>query len=361
MMNDNFMTQTNLDEWRWQTVREKNPKFDGAFLFGVATTRIYCRPSCASRLPRLENVRFFADCAEAERKGFRACLRCEPNNAGFENPNVKIVRHICELIETSDEENLSLDDLSAELNVSPSHLQRTFKQVFGVSPREFGEAKRIEKFKRAVKKSDVTTALYDAGFNSSRALYENSAAKIGMTPAQYRGKGKNIEIGFTIAASPLGKMLVAATARGICAVSFGDTEKELTDDLREEFAAAEIKPADEFLQNTVREILRHLAGEQKVFDLPLDLQATAFQMRVWAELRKIPYGETRSYKQIAEAVEKPKAVRAVARACAGNPTALLTPCHRVVASDGKLSGYAWGVERKKMLLDKEQSTNLNIS
>ena len=350
------MTLANLDEWRWQTIQNKNPKFDGAFLFGVATTKIYCRPSCASRLPKRENVYFFADCADAEKSGFRACRRCDPQNIDFENSNFKIARQICELIEARGDENLSLDNLSLELNVSPAHLQRTFKQVFGVSPREFAEAKKLEKFKEAVKKSDVTTALYEAGFNSSRALYENATGKIGMTPAQYRSKGRNIEMGFTIADSPLGKMLVARTSKGICAVSFGDSEKELTDNLREEFTAAEIHSDDKILQKAVREILRHLAGEQQVFDLPLDLQATAFQMRVWAELRKIPYGETKSYKQIAEAIEKPEAVHAVARACATNPIALLTPCHRVVAADGKLSGYRWGVNRKKMLLDKEQST-----
>ncbi len=354
-MNDRIITQANLDEWRWQAIQNKSSKFDGVFLFGVATTGIYCRPSCASRLPKRENVRFFTDSATAEKSGYRACRRCEPQKIDFEHSKIKLVRQVCELIEARGSENLSLEDLSVELNISPAHLQRTFKQVFGISPREFSEAERLRKFKQAVKSSDVTTALYEAGFNSSRALYENAAGKIGMTPAQYRARGKNIEIGFTVADSPLGKLLVARTAKGICAVSFGDSERELIDNLREEFAAAEIHSGDKLLQEAVREILLHLEGEQKVFDLPLDLRATAFQMRVWAELRKIPYGKTKSYKEIAEAIEKPKAVRAVARACATNPVALLTPCHRVVAADGKLSGYRWGVNRKRMLLDKEQA------
>ena len=354
MINRETLNTTKINEWRWQIVAEKTAEFDGAFFTGVRTTGIYCKPSCPAKTPKRENITFFASQAEAEQSGFRACLRCKPDAENAINPVVEMIKRVCAFLTNNHADNVSLETLSAELGVSRSHLQRTFKRALGVSPKEFADAQRIENFKKQVAQADVTTALYESGFGSSRALYENAAQNLGMTPAVYQKGGKGMNINFTIADCSLGKLLVAATAKGICAVKFGDASTELETNLRQEFPAAEINTDDDHLQKHVAAILEHLAGERKTLNLPLDLQATAFQMRVWAELRKIPLGETRSYKQIAEQIEQPKAVRAVARACATNPVALLTPCHRVVGADGSLTGYRWGIERKSELLKQEK-------
>lgn len=348
MMNTETINQAKINDWRWQIVQSKSAEFDGAFYTAVRTTGIYCKPSCTAKTPKRENVTFYASRDEAESAGFRACLRCKPNLVNAVNPNVELVSKICELIEQS--EVVSLEELSAELNVSASHLQRVFKSALGVSPRAFADAKRIEAFKKQARNTDVTTALYESGFGSSRALYEKAGEKLGMTPATYRKGGKGMKIGYTIVDSRLGKLLVAATEKGVCAVQFDDTAEHL----RQEFPAAEITENANGLKSHVAAILEHLEGNRKQLDLPLDLQATAFQMRVWAELRRIPYGETRSYKQVAEAINQPSAVRAVARACATNPVAIVNPCHRVVGSNGELTGYRWGVERKRELLKKEK-------
>lgn len=347
-MNTETFNQAKINDWRWQIVQSKSAEFDGAFYTAVRTTGIYCKPSCTAKTPKRENVTFFASRTEAESAGFRACLRCKPNLVNAVNPNIELVSKICNLIEQS--EVVSLEELSAELNVSASHLQRVFKSALGVSPKEFADAKRIEAFKKQARQTDVTTALYESGFGSSRALYEKAGEKLGMTPATYRKGGKGMKIGYTIVDSSLGKLLVAATEKGVCAVQFDDTAEHL----RQEYPAAEITENSNGLKSHVTAILEHLEGNRKQIDLPLDLQATAFQMRVWAELRRIPYGETRSYKQVAEAIEQPSAVRAVARACATNPVALVNPCHRVVGSNGELTGYRWGVERKRELLKKEK-------
>ncbi len=270
--------------------------------------------------------------------------------------NAEVVMQACQLIENSFDEELSLKFLAAELNVSPSHLQRTFKQTLGVSPKKFADAQRLNNFKKQVRQSDVTTAIYKSGFGSSRALYEKATLNLGMTPATYRKGGKNLKISFVTADSSLGKLLVAATEKGVCAVAFGETKQQLTANLAKEFPAAEIQPDEDKLQNYVRTIVEYLDGQRRTLALPLDLQATAFQLQVWTELRRIPYGETRSYKEIAERIGNAKAVRAVARACATNPVALVNPCHRVVGANGNLSGYRWGIDRKKILLDKEHST-----
>lgn len=349
-------TQKQISEWRWQIVQSKNAEFDGAFFFGVSSTKIYCKPSCAARRPKRENTTFFATRAEAESAGFRACLRCRPQVDGARNANAELVMQACRLIEKNLEEEVSLEFLAAELNVSPSHLQRTFKQTLGVSPKEFRDAGRLNRFKKQVRRTDLTTAMYESGFNSSRALYEKATQKLGMTPAAYRRGGVNLKISYVTAESSLGKLLVASTEKGVCAVAFGDTEEQLTANLAKEFPAAEIRPDDDNLQDYVRAIVEYLDGRRRTLALPLDLQATAFQLQVWAELRRIPYGETRSYKEVAEGLGNAQAVRAVARACASNPVALVNPCHRVVGADGKLSGYRWGVGRKKMLLDSERST-----
>ncbi len=353
-------TQKQINEWRWQIVLTKNSEFDGAFFFGVSSTGIYCKPSCAARRPKRENTTFFASRAEAEIAGFRACLRCRPQMENMRSANAELVIQACKLIENRVDEEISLEFLAAQLNVSPSHLQRTFKQTLGVSPKEFADAGRLNNFKKQVRQLDVTTAMYKSGFGSSRALYEKATQNLGMTPATYRKGGVNLKISFVTADSSLGKLLVAATEKGVCAVAFGETTQQLTANLAREFSAAEIRPDDNNLQNYVRTIIEHLDGQRRSLALPLDLQATAFQLQVWTELRRIPYGETRSYKEIAERIGNARAVRAVARACASNPVALVNPCHRVVGANGQLSGYRWGIRRKKILLDKERSNTTGV-
>ena len=336
----------------WRAVRENDARFDGAFYLGVKTTGIYCRPSCRARTPKRENTAFFESWAAAERSGLRACLRCKPKDVKFVDPHIEKIIKACSLLES--EEILSLEDLALATGLSTYHLQRSFKSVVGVSPKKYAEVKRMEKFKEELRNgSDVTTAMYDAGFGSSRGLYENAADNLGMTPATYKKGGHGMHIAYTIADTSLGKLLVARTSRGVCSVKFGDSAEELLDGMRAEFSKAEITADDANLKTTVKAIIAYLSGKERRLMLPLDLRATSFQLQVWELLRKIPYGETRSYGQIAEELGDRKKVRAVARACATNPVALVIPCHRVVASDGKLSGYRWGIERKEQLLNTE--------
>ena len=335
----------------WKAVQNNDAKFNGAFVYAVNSTKIYCKPSCASKLPKRENVRFFDDFNGAEMNGFRACLRCKPNNEAA-NLQTKIVLRACELLEL--EEQISLEDLSAELNLSAAHLQKMFKEIIGVSPKKYAQAKRLEKFKNELKDgNDVTSAMYEAGFNSSSRLYENVSNKLGMTPKTYAKKGANMKIDYTITDCDLGKLLVARTEKGVCAVTFSDDAETLTANLFNEYKNAEIAENNANLKDYVEAILANLKGTNKTLDLPTDLQATAFQMRVWDILRKIPYGETVSYQQVAEKLGNAKAVRAVATACASNRVALVIPCHRVVRSSGELSGYRWGISRKKQLLEQE--------
>jgi len=336
----------------WKAVQNNDARFNGAFVYGVDSTRIYCKPSCSSKLPKRENVQFFSSLEMAEKKGFRACLRCNPQSE-TSNPQTEIVLRAAEILER--EEQISLEDLSAQLNLSAAHLQKIFKEIIGVSPKKFAEIKRLEKFKNEIKKgSDVTNAMYESGFGSSSRLYENISEKLGMTPKIYAKKGKNMTINYTITDCNLGKLLVARTAKGVCAVTFGDDEKTLKENLLNEYENAEIAENNLNLKDYVAAILANLAGKNKTLDLPLDLQATAFQMRVWEALRKIPYGETVSYSAVAETLGNKNAVRAVATACASNRVALVIPCHRVVGKSGDLSGYRWGVERKRQILEKEK-------
>lgn len=348
-------THKNTFDWQWQAVVSKNREFDGVFYFGVQTTGIFCRPSCSSKRAKRQNVSFFATAGEAERAGFRACLRCKPKKEHYPGAGAVLIQQAFELLQNSEIEIPTVDELSAELNVSSGHLQKTFKSMIGLSPKEVMDMMRIENFKQNVRETDVTTSLYESGFGSSRSLYEKAGGTLGMTPAVYKKGGKGMSIHYTIVDSALGKLMVAATEKGTCAVSFGDNAGELENELKREFFAASIENAnDANLSNSVKAILKNLDGEQTIIDLPLDVRASAFQMRVWAELRKIPYGETRTYGQIAETLGNPKAFRAVARACATNPVAVITPCHRVIAADGKLRGYKWGIERKAKLLKREK-------
>ena len=340
------------NEIYWQAVKNNDARFNGAFVYGVNSTKIYCKPSCASRRPKRENVNFFDDFSAAEAKGFRACQRCEPKNEK-PNPQAEIVLRACYILEAR--EQITLEDLSAELDLSPAYLQKTFKEIIGVSPKKYAEIKRLEKFKGELKKgNEVIEAMYESGYGSSSRLYENVSEKLGMTPAIYKKGGKDLKIEYAIAETEIGKMLVARTAKGICAVTFGDDEQTLFENLQKEFPNAEVRKTDANLKNYVKAILANLQGTNKTLDLPLDIQATAFQMRVWEALRKIPYGETVSYSDIAEKLGNKNAVRAVATACASNRVALVIPCHRVIGKNGDLSGYRWGVERKKQILEREK-------
>jgi AraC family transcriptional regulator of adaptative response/methylated-DNA-[protein]-cysteine methyltransferase len=345
------------DDPRWSAVAARDRRADGAFVFAVTSTGIYCKPSCPSRRPAPERVRFFDQPDAAEREGFRACRRCRPRAA---DPAVAAVARACRAIDESDEP-LSLDRLAAETGVAATALHRAFKRVMGVTPRQYAEARRVERFKTTVKGgSGVTGALYEAGYGSSSRLYEKSNDRLGMTPDRYRRGGRGMRLAFTTVGSPLGRLLVAATERGISAVTLGDDDGALEAALHEEYPAAEIRRAapDEPLGAWVEAIVEHLEGSRPHLDLPLDLQATAFQARVWEELRKIPFGETRTYSEVAAAIGRPTAARAVARACATNPTALVTPCHRVVRSGGDPSGYRWGVDRKRALLAGERARSV---
>jgi AraC family transcriptional regulator of adaptative response/methylated-DNA-[protein]-cysteine methyltransferase len=344
----------------WNAVEHRARGADGAFVYAVTTTGVYCRPSCPSRRPRRENVQFFALPEAAERAGFRPCRRCRPEAQPASDPAAERVRRACRLIDRALEEGdtgvPSLGRLAAAVGTNAHQLQRLFKRKIGISPRAFADARRLARVKARLRQGDgVAGALYDAGYGSSSRLYERSDAQLGMTPATYRKRGAGMLIRFTIVPCALGRLLVAATERGIAAVSLAANDTALERALGEEYAAARRKRDDAALGPAVKAILAHLAGEAPDLALPLDLQATAFQWRVWRELQKIPYGETRSYGEIARRIGKPRAVRAVANACARNRAALVIPCHRAVREDGTPGGYRWGAERKAKLLAAEKA------
>lgn len=347
-----------MEEQLWQAVVSRDARFDGQFVFAVSSTKVYCRPSCPSRRPRRDRVSFFKLPDAAERAGFRACLRCQPRLNATVDPQVALVQRVCNLLDAAGQENetVKLAELASQAGVSQFHLQRTFKRVLGISPRQYLTARRFGSFKQLVREGEsVTNAVYDSGFNSSSRVYEQAAIELGMTPATYSRGGRGVQIAYTIVTSPLGRLLVAMTERGVCAVRMGDADTELEKDLRAEFPEAAIERADASLRQTVQKILRHLTQHEQHLDLPLDIRSTAFQRQVWEKLRAIPYGQTVSYGEVAKSLGKPGAVRAVGRACATNPVALVIPCHRVVREDQSLGGYRWGLERKQRLLDLESS------
>ncbi|MBO0857361.1 MAG: bifunctional DNA-binding transcriptional regulator/O6-methylguanine-DNA methyltransferase Ada [Chloracidobacterium sp.] len=351
-------TATTTDKF-WQAIQTRDSDYDGEFYYGVRTTGVYCRPSCASRRPKRKNVLFFALPEAARQAGFRACLRCRPDETVVCDPQAELTQSICRLIDQQLEEPVNIAALSERVKLSKFYLQRLFKKLMGITPRQYAEARRADLFKTRVKAGQsVTDALYEAGYGSSSRLYEKASAQFGMTPATYRKGGIGMKINYTITECPLGLLLVAVTDKGICSVTLGDKSKELTGELRAEFPRAEIALDEKRLQVQVRALLAYLAGQEPHPDLPLDVQGTAFQKRVWEELRRIPYGQTASYGEIARRIGRPSATRAVARACATNPAALVTPCHRIVRESGELGGYRWGVERKRQLLEKEKSTSL---
>ncbi len=342
-------------ERKWAAVLARDARSDGTFVYAVRSTRIYCRPSCPSRRPRREQVLFFDAPASAEREGYRACRRCRPTDSGNDSRAVELARRVCGAIDASPDAPPSLRALSASARVSAYHLLRTFKRVMGITPREYAEAKRMERLRARLRGgASISNALYDSGFSSSSRLYERAPAQLGMTPAAYRRGGRGQRVAYTTASSPLGRLLVAATERGVCMVSLGDADEPLEEALARELPAAELRRDDAAMREQVGAIVRHLRGELPHLDLPLDVRATAFQRRVWQALREIPYGATRSYAEIARAIGAPRATRAVARACATNPVPLVIPCHRVVRSDGVSGGYRWGAKRKEELLRRER-------
>lgn len=351
----NIAVQPELDEEAcWHAVLARDERLDGSFVYGVQSTFIFCRPSCPSRRPNRDRVRFFATPEAASQAGFRPCKRCRPEQ--FLNAQVERVQRACRLIEANLDNGLSLKDLSREVGSSPFHLQRTFKQVTGITPKEYADALRLGQVKSKLHAGEsVADALYGAGYGSSRGLYERAPSQLGMTPATYGRGGKGAKINFSIVPCALGFLLVASTHKGICSVSLGDSPKELEAGLSHEYPAAQMQRDEVHLQKWVQSLLLFLEGKEPHLDLPLDVRATAFQWRVWQVLRSIGYGETRSYSQVAEAIGQPKAARAVARACATNPVALAVPCHRVVREDGSFGGYRWGLERKKRLLAREKT------
>ena len=342
------------DGRRWRAVLDRDRRQDGAFVYAVRSTGVYCRPSCPSRRPRRDRVSFFVLPEAAESAGYRACLRCKPRLALSADPTLQRLRAVCRLIEEKLEQPLTLERLADAAGLSPHHLQRTFKAALGISPRDYAEALRLRELRRRLRRGEaVSDAGYAAGYGSSRGLYERAPAQLGMTPATYRKGGKGMSIAYAISESPLGRLLVAATERGVCRVGLADSDRELEQVLREEFPKAALSRDETALRPWVKAVLDDLKGRQPSQELPLDVQATAFQWRVWQELRKIPRGATRSYAEVARAVGRPGAARAVGQACNRNPVALVIPCHRVVASDGTLGGYRWGLERKKQLLASE--------
>ena len=345
----------NNQEELWQAVLTKAARFDGQFVFAVSSTKIYCRPSCPSRRPHRERVSFFQMPEQAEQAGFRPCLRCHPRDARVQDPQIQMAQDVCRLIDANGGEPITLSTLSEQLGVSSFHLQRTFKSVMGITPKDYAETSRVNRFKRGVRKGDaITSAIYDAGFGSSSRLYESASAQLGMTPATYGKGGRGAVIRYAIVETPLGRLLVAATEKGVCSVKLGDSDASLKADLLREFPAAEIRNDEQSLRSSLNAIVEHLKNKSPHIDLPLDIRATAFQRQVWEQLRAIPYGETHSYSEVAKAIGQQKAVRAVARACATNPVALVIPCHRVIREDKSLGGYRWGLERKKKLLETEK-------
>jgi AraC family transcriptional regulator, regulatory protein of adaptative response / methylated-DNA-[protein]-cysteine methyltransferase len=344
----------------WESVLRRDRSADAHLLYGVRTTGIYCRPSCPSRRPKRDNVTFFSSPDAAERAGFRACQRCHPNLAkstdrAVERARVYIERHIADL----SDERITLDVLGAEAGLSPSHLQRKFKQVLGLTPAEYTRARKSERLKGELKRGEtVSRASFGAGYSSSSRVYHDSDSRLGMTPATYRRGGAGAHMHYVVTKTSLGELLVAMTDRGVCAVTLGDDAASLESALAWEYPfatrARETDPSSAF-QQWVGDVVRAIDGDPSALEVPLDLRATAFEWKVWRELQKIPLGETRSYSELAAAIGSPKAVRAVASACAKNKVAVVIPCHRVVRGTGALGGYRWGTERKRNLLAKERT------
>jgi AraC family transcriptional regulator of adaptative response/methylated-DNA-[protein]-cysteine methyltransferase len=341
----------------WRAVAARDSRMDGAFVYAVRSTGVYCRPSCPSRRPHRAQVVFFRTASEARHNGFRPCRRCWAQQAVHAAQSAVIAR-LCRAFEQQDSQRRptqTIRTIAASADIAPARLREAFRRLMGVTPRAYADQLRLSRLKhRLHKEEDVTTAMYESGYGSPSRLYERSNRQLGMTPATYGRGGRGMEIRYTISESPIGHILVAGTDRGVAAIYMGRSDAELTATLRREYPQAQITRNPESVSRWVRQIVRHLAGRQPQLDLPLDIQGTAFQRRVWEALRGIPYGETRSYTDVARQLGQPKARRAVARACATNPVSLVIPCHRVIRGDGGLGGYGGGIERKQALLASEK-------
>jgi AraC family transcriptional regulator, regulatory protein of adaptative response / methylated-DNA-[protein]-cysteine methyltransferase len=347
------------DELFWQAVKTRDRSFDGKFYFAVATTGVYCRPSCACRLPLRKNVRFYGSREDAERAGFRACLRCRPAEPVGTDPALVRIQEVCDYIRAHAQDSLSLSMLAEGAGLSRFHFLRSFKKVVGLTPKQFIDANRLQSFRKELRKnSSVTNAIYEAGFGSSSRVYERVDTRLGMTPAEYRSAGKEVTLSYVCVDSVLGRMMIGATDRGLCFIQFAASDKELLEMLRAEYSAARCEPMHEpfppEFENWMTALREHLDGQQPRLDLPVDVRATAFQMKVWQYLQFIPYGSVQSYAEVAAGLGQPRAARAVARACAQNRVALAIPCHRVIRGTGELGGYRWGLERKRVLIDLER-------
>ncbi|HXX78447.1 MAG TPA: bifunctional DNA-binding transcriptional regulator/O6-methylguanine-DNA methyltransferase Ada [Ktedonobacteraceae bacterium] len=351
--------QEQLDEEQcWRAVLARNAAADGTFVVAVRTTHVYCRPSCPARHPYREHVTFYRLPEEASADGYRPCKRCHPDQVHQPDPQAELVEQVCQYVQTHLDAPLQLADLSQQFHISTYHLQRTFKRVKGVTPRQFVESCRLGDFKARLQGGvTVTDALYNAGYQSSSSVYERAPVHLGMTPTAYRRGGKGMRIGYTIVESPLGYVLVAATERGVAAVRFGDSEQSIEADFVREYPKAELIRDDEQLSPWANLLLLSLQGKPSEQQVSLDVHGTTFQWKVWQALRAIPVGQTRSYQEIARAIGQPTASRAVAQACATNPVAVFIPCHRVIRNNGQLGGYHWGIERKQQLLANEKATH----
>ncbi|HEY1682012.1 MAG TPA: bifunctional DNA-binding transcriptional regulator/O6-methylguanine-DNA methyltransferase Ada [Candidatus Tumulicola sp.] len=344
------------DDARWKRVLARDASADGTFWYSVATTKIFCRPSCPSRAANPRNVAFHASIAAARAAGFRPCRRCRPDGRSIADARATLIASICRTIERA-ETPPSLAELADAARLSPSYLQRTFKAVTGVSPREYAAAHRTERVRDSLQqKSSVTQAIFDAGFNSSGRFYERSTQLLGMTPARYRDGGAGETIRFAVGESQLGSVLVASSARGVVAILLGDDPEQLVRDLQDRFARATLVGGDREYERLVARVVGFVENPRIGLDLPLDVRGTAFQQRVWNALQAIPAGSSASYSEIASRIGAPKAARAVAAACAANALAVAIPCHRVVRADASAGGYAWGVHRKQMLAERERAS-----
>jgi AraC family transcriptional regulator, regulatory protein of adaptative response / methylated-DNA-[protein]-cysteine methyltransferase len=339
----------------WRAVERRDASYDGRFVYAVSSTKIYCRPSCASRRPTRSRVEFFSAPTDAERAGYRPCKRCRPTSHDASRIE-QAVADASAFITAHATETITLERLARRVRVSPFHLQREFKRVMGVTPREFRDAERRKRLAQHLRSGDtVSRATYEAGFGSSSRVYESAAREMGMSPAAIRKGGAGQRMQFGIVPSPMGRLLVAYTEHGVCSVAIGDDDRALEADLRASFPKAEIRPAGGALHDWISAIVASLEGHGSASAVPMDVQGTAFQVRVWNALQRIPRGTTLSYTEVARSIGQPTAVRAVARACATNPVALVVPCHRVIREDGSLGGYRWGLERKESLLARERS------
>ena len=343
-----------LDELRWNVVRNRDATAAGVFVYAVATTGVYCRPGCASRQPLRRNVEFFSGPADAVAAGYRACRRCRPDESTVHDPAVDAVVELCQTLEHSSRD-VDVVAFAAEHGYSVRHLRRRFVELVGVTISGYARVARAERVRALLRaKVPVTQAAIDAGYGSSRAFYETGAAQLGMTPRAYRDGGRGVRITFTSLVTPLGTVVAAATERGVCAVRIGANEVELVHEITAEFPNSSFERDDDALVGTALVLAGAVRGEYDATVLPIDVQGTAFQMRVWDVLRKVPLGDTLTYSQVAERIGSPRAVRAVGSACAANPAALVVPCHRIVRRDGSLGGYRWGLDVKDALLDAER-------